>query len=192
MKERDLAPSQPTRIDAETLFREHARFVAGFVARLGLRGQDVDDVVQEVFLLVHRQGGFLPGNARATTWLAAIALRITLSWRRSQRRTPLLAQAEQVEGVESAMTPHDELVHARALRAVQAALDSIEIERRAIFLLYEIEGESCEAIATTFGIPVGTVYSRLHTARDEFMYAYSKRIGDEPLQGDNAAARSKP
>jgi RNA polymerase sigma-70 factor, ECF subfamily len=179
MKEGGPANDLPERLDAETLFREHGRFVAGFIARLGMQGQDVDDLVQDVFLLVHRQGGFVSGAARPTTWLAAIALRVTMAARRGRRRTPLLPDAEQVERLAGATTPHEELAQARAVRATQNALASIDLERRAIFLLYELEGESCEALARSFGIPIGTVYSRLHTARDEFLHAYGRETGQD-------------
>ena len=45
---------------------------------------------------------------------------------------------------------------------MQRALDTVDVERRALFVLFEIEGESCDDIAAGLGIPVGTVYSRLH------------------------------
>ncbi|MBI5534175.1 MAG: RNA polymerase sigma factor [Deltaproteobacteria bacterium] len=193
MKERGPgtdSPTRPVRSDAEALFREHGRYVAGFLSRLGVRGPDVDDLVQEVFLVVHRQGGHVAGPARPTTWLAEIALRVAMAARRKGRRTSLLSDPERAEGVPEHMTPHDELVHARAVRSVQAALDGLDLERRAIFVLYEMEGESCDAIAATFGIPVGTVYSRLHTARDEFLHAYARLVGMEPssLRGGPAGS----
>lgn len=179
MKQGEAANDTPSRLDAETLFRQHGRFVAGFITRLGMRGQDVDDLVQEVFLLVHRQGGYIAGAARPTTWLAAIALRLTMATRRWQRRTPLLAEPGQADRMADAMTPHEELSRARAVRATQKALDAIDVERRAVFLLFELEGESCEAIAQSFGIPVGTVYSRLHTAREEFLHAFGRETGED-------------
>ncbi len=184
--------SRPARINAEALFRKHGRFVAHFVARLGVRGHDVEDLVQEVFLLVHRQGGFVPGPAKPTTWLAEIALRLTMSAQRRARRSPLLPNADETDRVVSHMTPHDELVQARALQSVQTALQSLDMERRAIFILYEMDGESCDAIARAFDIPIGTVYSRLHTARDEFLHAYARLVGVEPSSLKRPAPGSRP
>ena len=54
-----------------------------------------------------------------------------------------------------------------------AVLDTLDLEHCAAFVLYEIEGESCDAIASAFEVPVGTVYSRLHHARRRFIDAYS-------------------
>src|SRR5258708_35243298 len=54
-------------IGAEALFRAHASFVAGFLVRLGVRPADLDDLMQEVFVVAHRRGGLQPGPARPPT-----------------------------------------------------------------------------------------------------------------------------
>lgn len=173
------APKDSESLDAETLFRRHAQFVAGFVARLGFRGQDVDDIVQEVFLVAHRRGGYSPGPARPTTWLAEIAVRVAMSHRRSSQRTSLLPEPETAERVPASSASPASVAQSReALALAWQALERLELERRSVFVLYELEGESCEAIAAAMGIPTGTVYSRLHTARKEFLQAYQRLAAD--------------
>lgn len=172
MNSRDVDETQ-NRLDAETLFRRHASWVARYVVRLGFRGQDVDDVVQETFLVAHKRGGFEPGQARPTTWLAEIAWRVAQASRRSRERHPI-AEESATDAVPAADDPLQDAMRSQALRNVQRALESLDLERRALFILYELEGESCEVLATTFGVPVGTVYSRLHHARKTFMQAYGK------------------
>ena len=66
-----------------------------------------------------------------------------------------------------------------ALVIVQRALDTLTLRQRAVFILYELERESCEAIASAMNLPVGTVYSRLHTARRKFRVAF-ERLSAEP------------
>lgn len=176
-------PSEPAReselLDAETLFRRHAQFVAGFVARLGFRGQDVDDIVQEVFLVAHRRGGYSPGPARPTTWLAEIAVRTAMSHRRTTKRTSLLPEPEAADRVPASEAgPAARAQSRESLALAYRALETLDIERRSVFILYEIEGESCDAIAAAMGIPTGTVYSRLHTARKEFLQAYARLSAD--------------
>jgi RNA polymerase sigma-70 factor (ECF subfamily) len=164
------------RLDAQALFRAHAPFVASFLHRLGTPRADVDDLVQEVFLVAHRKGGFLPGAAQPRTWLAAIAVRIARGSHRARGRRReasdeaalRLAGAATVGGADPAET----LDTRRSLARVQRALDALDIEHRAAFVLYEIEGESCDSIASSFEVPVGTVYSRLHHARKRFLDAY--------------------
>jgi len=56
----------------------------------------------------------------------------------------------------------------RKRRLVLLALDEIELDRRAVFVLHEIDGFTCESIADTLQIPLGTVYSRLRRAREDF------------------------
>src|SRR4051812_44861141 len=165
----------PGTLDAEALFRAHAPFVAGFLVRLGVRQSELDDLMQEVFVVAHRRGGFVPGPARPTTWLARIAIRIALAYRRTRRKQRTELNEEALTWAQSqAPSPQAQFETTESLSIVQRALDSLEVERRALFVLFEIEGESCDDIASGLGIPVGTVYSRLHAARREFQKAYDK------------------
>jgi RNA polymerase sigma-70 factor (ECF subfamily) len=165
----------PTAIDAGSLFREHAAFVAGFLTRLGAARADLDDLVQEVFLVAHRRGGFVPGTARPTTWLAEISVRVVSTRRRTLRRRPEAHDEAALQGAPSFVPdPARAAETAQALARVQRALEGIELDRRAVFVLFELEGESCDAIAAGLGLPLSTVYSRLHTARREFTAAYER------------------
>ena len=62
-------------LSTDALFRRHAAFVARFLARLGVPSGQLEDALQEVFLVVHRNGGYRPGLAKPTSSLASIALR---------------------------------------------------------------------------------------------------------------------
>lgn len=171
-----MADTTPRHHDAASLFRQHAAFVANFLHRLGVGPTELDDLVQEVFLVAHRRGGFIEdGRARPTTWLAEISIRVASVARRSQRRSREQPDQDRVLDAQSREIEADRsLENQQALDRVQAALDSLDPERRAIFILFELEGESCAAIAAGFDIPVGTVYSRLHKARKQFKDAYTR------------------
>ena len=156
------------RIDVEALFRAHAAFVAGFLARLGVPQADVDDRVQEVFLVAHRKGGFTAGQGQPRTWLGAIAVRVASTARRSLARRREDGSDALLGRSAAEPSPLEVVEQRRSLERVQRALDSLDLEHRAVFVLYELDGQSCEAIAESFGIPVGTVYSRLHHARRRF------------------------
>lgn len=181
---------QPRHHDAAALFRDHAAFVANFLHRLGAGPGEIDDLVQEVFLVAHRRGGFIEdGRARPTTWLAEIAIRVASVARRSQRRsreqpdhaTVIDASSRDVDPARAAET-------SEALDRVQAALDSLDADRRAIFILFELEGEPCQSIAAAFQIPIGTVYSRLHKARKQFKEAHARLSERErPLRASGRA-----
>jgi RNA polymerase sigma-70 factor (ECF subfamily) len=63
------------------------------------------------------------------------------------------------------------MVRAEAMVSVQRALDTLDLEHRAVFVLFELAGESCEEIAAALRISLGTVHSRLHAARIKFKKA---------------------
>jgi RNA polymerase sigma-70 factor (ECF subfamily) len=173
--DQDAAHAQPGKLDAAALFRAHAPFVARFLVRLGVRHEDAPDLVQQVFLVAHEHGGYQPGPAAPTTWLAAIAFRLGMSARRAFRKRARefddAVLATLPAGVES---PFERVAAVQALCRVQHALETLDLEHRATFILFELQGESCQAIAHAFGIPVGTVYSRLSHARRSFRMAYER------------------
>ncbi len=166
-----------TRTGAGELFEAHAGFVAGFLVRLGAPRSEVEDLVQEVFLIAHRRGGFTPGAAKPTTWLAEIGVRVWANRRRTTRRRPAELTPEPSAHESSAQDPERALETARALDRVSRSLDGLDRDHRAGFVLFELEGESCADIAAALGVPVGTVYRRLHTARGRFREAYARLAG---------------
>jgi RNA polymerase sigma-70 factor (ECF subfamily) len=157
------------RIGVEVLFREHAQFVATFLMRLGTPSQDVEDLLQEVFVIAHRKGGFVRGPAQPRSWLGAIAANVARTGHRSRRRRREDADSPVVEQL-SAQAPLETESLARV--RLERALAALPIEQRAAFVLFELEGESCESIAAVWDVPVGTVYSRLHHARRRFLEVY--------------------
>ena len=171
----DGAEQARAHLGARELFVAHASFVARFLARLGVRPADLDDLVQEVFLVAHRHGGFTPDRGRATTWLAHIATRVASNARRTLRRRHEEQDDEALtEHRSPGADPHQSAETTESLARVERALGALEIEQRAIFVLFEVEGESCEAIALGLGVPVGTVHSRLHKARKDFQRAFER------------------
>jgi RNA polymerase sigma-70 factor (ECF subfamily) len=85
--------------------------------------------------------------------------------------------ADQPEPI--AADPSDELERARAAAAVRAVLDRLPFKQREVFVMYELEELDGAAIAELIGIPVGTVWTRLHHARKRFEELMRKRIAKE-------------
>ncbi len=163
-----------TVLDAEQLFREHARFVAGFLHRLGAADGELDDLVQEVFIIVHRKGGFVPQGAQPRSWLGAIAVRVASEARRAGgRRREVLNSDLHLDRAQANHSPEQDAETTEALQRVQHALAALDDDHRTVWVLFEIEGESAGAIAAALQIPVGTVYSRLHHARQRFAEAHA-------------------
>ncbi len=174
-----MSAEEPERLDAGSLFRRWAAFVAGLLARAGVAPGDLDDAVQEVFLTAHRRGGFVADRAHEKTWLAEIAIRVASNYRRSKRRSRIDGADRDVARTPSPHAgPGDAAEIRERIERVARALDVLPLAQRVAFVLYEIEGETCEAIARGIGVPVGTVYSRLHVARRAFRAAYD--AGEDP------------
>jgi RNA polymerase sigma-70 factor (ECF subfamily) len=187
-------PSDPAvPVDSAALFRRYAPFVASFLFRQGVRGVDIDDLVQEVFLTAHVRGGYRPGPASPTTFLARIALEANLKRRRGEGRRGAFGASALTEsfGAAQPLDPPQMLAEKEDSLRLQRALDGMDPEPRAIFVLFELDGESCASIAAGLGIPVGTVYSRLHSARRHFRASLSEQAsgrGDARMRLDRRSA----
>jgi RNA polymerase sigma-70 factor (ECF subfamily) len=181
----------PVSIDSETLFKLYATFVASFLYRQGARGADIDDLVQEVFLTAHRRGGYRPGVASPTTFLAHLALEANLKRRRGDGRWQRSHSGEASEATvgRGPSDPAQALDATNAARRLQAILDGMEGPHRAVFILFELEGESCESIASGLKVPIGTVYSRLHAARRAFRESVAR--GERQARRDDGGPRRR-
>ena len=88
------------------IYQANADFVWRSLQRLGVRGPDLDDVLQEVFVVVHQRLGTFDGTAKMTTWLFGIAMRIASDYRRSARvRREVLTDAEHLHASDKEDAP---------------------------------------------------------------------------------------
>jgi RNA polymerase sigma-70 factor (ECF subfamily) len=185
-----VAPEGAAVLDAAALYRAHAGFVATFAGRLGVPAGDIDDVVQETFLVALRRGGYREGPARPTTWLAEIVLRVCSTLRRTRRRKSADGGDDELALVPAPDDPFEKAAATEALSRVERALSTLDLDHRAALVLFELHGESCETIAAGLGVPIGTVYSRIHHARRKFQSAYEALTADAkpaPLASQGAA-----
>lgn len=163
-----LVDEPTSRWDVRGVYVEHGPFIHRTLLRLGVREADVDDALQQVLVVVHRRLADYDASSPITAWLFGIALRVA----RGQRRRAhlwreVLLRAPQ-EDLADESTPEQELERLRAQRRLERILDRMSPVKRATFIMFELEGLSCDQIAEVTGVPVGTVYSRLHSARRQF------------------------
>jgi RNA polymerase sigma-70 factor (ECF subfamily) len=163
------ADEEADSLHLSTLHAEHADFVWLSLQRLGVRDADVEDLLQEVFVIVHRRLATFDGSSRMTTWLFGICLRVAAGYRRRahvRRERATDAVPEQATGEEA--SPESAAATGEARERLRAVLDGMDLEERALFAMFEIDELPCQEIAEVLGVPVGTVYSRLHAARKSF------------------------
>jgi RNA polymerase sigma-70 factor (ECF subfamily) len=174
----DAAAPARTWADFETIYREHFRFVWRTVRRLGIEGAQVDDVVQEVFVVVHRRLGDFEGRSTAKTWLYGIVRRVIADHRRTLRRKPL-DTAPDGEGIDAASAPEEgpeaSAEQAERVRLLHQLLSQLDDAKREVFILAELEGLTLAEIAEALGVNANTVASRLRAARREFEAALEEQ-----------------
>jgi RNA polymerase sigma-70 factor (ECF subfamily) len=165
-------------LDTASLFREHAPYVWRALRRLGVREADIEDVCQEVFVVVHRRLRDFEGRSSARTWIYGIAVRTASDYRRRASHVREVVTESPPDEL-SRDDPHDALAAREARATLDRLLDQLDDDKRAVFVLYEIEELPMNEVAKAVGCPLQTAYSRLHAARTKMAEA-SRRMQQAP------------
>lgn len=163
----------------EELVAERSGEIYGLLFRLTENGEEARDLTQETFLRAFQSIGGFRGEADLRTWIYRIAINQARNrwrwWRRRSRDTTVSLDASQGDSgrtvgatlAESSDNPEQQtLAHEREV-ALRSALQRVGRAYREAVILRDIEGFTYEEIATTLGINVGTVKSRLARGRQE-------------------------
>ena len=158
------------KLDFTEIYGKHFDEVARWAGALGGPAADIDDLAQEVFLVVRRKLDAFDGrNLRA--WLYTITARTVSDFRRRAWFRNVLSKRRDID-IDSlprrGATPAELAEQSEARRRVYRLLEKMSEKRRTAFVLFEIEGYTGEEIAGLLGVPVATVWTRLHHARKEF------------------------
>jgi RNA polymerase sigma-70 factor (ECF subfamily) len=172
------------RFDVEQAYAEHAPFIGRVIQRLVGDRPQVDDLLQEVFIVAFKQRDRFRGESSERTWLYAIAARVCMRHRRSARRFDAfrlrLRGEREVEGAAVVgEVPDRALEREQSAAMVREVLDKLPFAQREAFVLYELEGMEGGAIAELLGVPIGTVWTRLHHGRDKFQTLMRRRLARE-------------
>lgn len=158
----------------EEVYREHFRFVWRALRRLGIPESDAQDATQEVFMVVHRKLSDFEGRSQMTTWLFGICLRVVRNRKRKSSNRYEIQDETVAERPDDTANPDAETERRRGLARLEAILESIDLDQRVVFILFELEGMSGEEIAELLQIPPATVHSRLRLARESFRLALAR------------------
>jgi RNA polymerase sigma-70 factor, ECF subfamily len=151
-----------------TIYEAHVDQVFRHLHRMGVPKRDIPDLTQETFLVVQRRLADLDPSQAIAGWLWGIALGLARNHRRKVRRH---AESPLIGEVAISTTPEHDAARSELRGRLVSALDDLDPEKRAVFVMFEIEGLSGQTIADELGVPVGTVHSRLFAARKELMSA---------------------
>ncbi|AKU95648.1 RNA polymerase sigma factor RpoE [Labilithrix luteola] len=151
--------------DIAAIFRSYGQFVYTMLRSLGVGASDVDDAFQEVFVVIHRRLATYEERGTLRSWVYGICVRVAKDFRRRASRTREIATDEVPETIDT-MTPAEHLGEQQARRILYAILDELDDDKRAVFVLFELEGLPMQEVAASLGCPVQTAYSRLRAARE--------------------------
>lgn len=179
-----MAEERPRAPTIEQIVAREGDFLWLTLQRLGVRSENCPDVMQDVLMIVHRKLGGYDPRSPLRAWLYGVCVHEAANHRRRAwvRREQPVEPGTIASGSSGDETDPERSLAARQQQArLDAMLDELDPEKRAVLVMYEIEEQSCEQIAATYGIPVGTVHSRLHAARNAFRavaHRWSKRDGE--------------
>ena len=150
--------------DIKSLVKDQAQYVWRALRHLGVREADVEDACQDVFVVLHRRLADFRGDSSIRTFIYGICVRIASEHRRrahvvrevSEANPATLAQPEQ---------QFERAAHRESLECLGRILDQLDDDKRAVFVLYELEELTMMEVAKAVQCPIQTSYSRLHAAR---------------------------
>jgi RNA polymerase sigma-70 factor (ECF subfamily) len=159
----------------ERIYAQRFHDVSRWVRALGGLDADLDDITQEVFVVVQRKLPSFDGN-NVSAWLYSIARKVASDYRRSAWIKRLFGgltrstdSADAPVLIHHGLDPSEALERREIQKFVARLLNQMSTAQRTAFVLFEIEAYSGEEIAALEGIPLNTVWTRLHHARKKFL-----------------------
>jgi RNA polymerase sigma-70 factor, ECF subfamily len=161
------------------LFVRHSHAVRRLLAGVIGPTNELDDLVQEVFIQVFKSLPSFRGDARFSTWLHQVTMYAAYNHLRRPRRVVLADPEELAAASAEGEAPQARLHGRETMRRLNAILDTIKPKKRIAFILFAVEGYSIGEVSEMVGAPVPTVKSRVWFARRELR----KKARRDPVLG---------
>jgi len=158
-----------------TIVTANFDFIWRTVRGLGVPAAGADDATQQVFLIASTKlDAIAPGAERA--FLFATARGVAANTRRAlaRRREDAADTTALTLAADAAPNPEQALDAAQGKKLLEQVLDALPEDLRTVFVLFELEGLTTQAIAELIDVPVGTAASRLRRAREEFQLTVTR------------------
>jgi RNA polymerase sigma-70 factor (ECF subfamily) len=158
------------------IYRQYFDFVWSSVRRLGVSPASMDDVVQDVFIVIHARLHTLQHAETLRSWIYGVTRRTVSGYHRAQRVKDASAVALAVEPSVQQLprTPFDLVEQNDQVKQLFSLLEELDEPKREVFLMVELDDLSVPEIAEILEIPLNTAYSRLRAARQAFEEALAR------------------
>ena len=160
----------------DDVYAAHVGFVWRVLRTFGVPEAQIEDAVQDVFVVVYRRLGEWQGKAAITTWLFAISRRVASGHRRRAGKPTEPLGDELVDDRPGGADPFAEMSRSQAAATVFAILEQLDHDKRIVFALVELEQLSVPEVARMLDLNLNTAYSRLRLARQAFEAAVKARV----------------
>lgn len=171
--------------DFRKAYDQHVRHVWLTLRRLGVPERDLDDATHEVFVVLHRRQDAFDATRPLRPWLSGIAYRVAADTRKRAYRRHEQTPLDAILGggpADPSPGPDAQLETRQAHDLVHQALEGLDLKRRIIFVMHELDELPCPAIAAALDLPLNTVYTRLRAARAQFaQFIRRTRLRSQPV-----------
>ena len=168
------------------IYDTYFAFIWSCTRRLGVRSEAMDDVVQEIFIVIHSKLPTLQQPESLRSWIYGIVRRTVSGYHRSKRSQEVPGMSPDLDARSSESrppTPSELAEQVDELRLLSSLLAELDEAKREVLVLVELEEMTVPEVAEALEIPLNTAYSRLRAARQAFEAALARHALREGGQG---------
>ncbi|HYQ14183.1 MAG TPA: sigma-70 family RNA polymerase sigma factor [Polyangiaceae bacterium] len=168
----------------EKVYRQYFKLVWSAARRFGIQADAIDDVVQEVFIVIHGKLAALERPEALRSWIYGVVRRVASNYRRAERTQHQDAHHVETyqEPQSSQPTPFEQTKTNADIELLASLLAELDEPKREVFALVEVDEMTVPEAAELLEIPLNTAYSRLRAARQAFeaaLTAHEQRTGGD-------------
>jgi RNA polymerase sigma-70 factor (ECF subfamily) len=158
----------------QAIYKQYLDFVWSSARHLGAGPDAIDDVVQDVFIVIHAKLATLQRPEALRSWIYGIVRRTVSDYRRSRRTRDAAGARLGAEPKSSHPSPLDMAERNDDLELLESVLAELDEPKREVFLMVEILEMTVPEVVQGLDIPLNTAYSRLRLARQDFEEALAR------------------
>ncbi len=157
------------------VYEQYFPLVWRWAARLGVPQHSLDDVVQEVFLTLYGRLDGFEGRSSLKSWVFGVTFGVVRNFRRRRSSAPAGNEDVEVDTIAAeGVHPEAAATQNESISLLQAILDSLDDDKREVFVMAELEGLNATEIGHLLGVSSNTAASRLRHAREEVRAAWER------------------